>query len=110
MREEIPLTQVADVFSLPLSAYFLSLLLGFSLSFLFYIDQNVTSALCSNPENKLKKGQTQNLDLLVVAILNMVLSVLGLPWVHGALPHSPLHCRALADIEVETVNGHQVEV
>lgn len=60
--------------------------------------------------HRLKKGQTQNLDLFVVAILNMFLSVFGLPWMHGALPHSPLHLRALADVEERVSQGHVHEV
>lgn len=52
MRNEIPLIQVADIFSLPISGYFVCLLLGFSLSFLFFIDQNITSAIVNNPQNK----------------------------------------------------------
>ncbi|CAJ0959776.1 unnamed protein product, partial [Mesorhabditis belari] len=110
MREEIPLIKVADVFSLPWQGYFVCLLLGFSLSFLFFIDQNITSAIVNNSQNKLKKGTTQNLDLFVVAILNSFLSLVGLPWMHGALPHSPLHLRALADVEERVSQGHVHEV
>ncbi|CAI4222695.1 unnamed protein product [Auanema sp. JU1783] len=110
MRTEIPLLQVADIFSLPPSGYFVCLLLGFSLSFLFFIDQNITSAIVNNSQNKLKKGQTQNLDLFVVAMLNIGLSLVGLPWMHGALPHSPLHLRALADVEERVSQGHVHEV
>lgn len=110
MREEVPIMQVADIFSLPPTGYFVCILLGFSLSFLFFIDQNITSAIVNNSQNKLKKGQTQNLDLFVVAILNILLSMLGLPWMHGALPHSPLHLRALADVEERVSQGHVHEV
>ena len=35
----------------------------------------------------------------MVAIITVLLSMLGLPWVHAALPHSPLHVRAMADAE-----------
>ncbi|VDN23754.1 unnamed protein product [Gongylonema pulchrum] len=58
----------------------------------------------------MKKGSAQNLDLFVVAILNCFLSVMGLPWMHGALPHSPLHLRALADVEERVLQGHVHEV
>ncbi|VDP35552.1 unnamed protein product [Heligmosomoides polygyrus] len=110
LRVEIPLMHLADIFSLPPSGYFVCLLLGFSLSFLFFMDQNITSAIVNNPQNKLKKGSTQNLDLFVVALLNVFLSVFGLPWMHGALPHSPLHLRALADVEERVSQGHVHEV
>lgn len=52
MREEIDVLRVADVFSLPWQAYFVCALLGFSLSFLFFIDQNITSAIVNNSQNK----------------------------------------------------------
>ncbi|CAG9530637.1 unnamed protein product [Cercopithifilaria johnstoni] len=110
MRTNVSIFTVAPVFSLPWQGYFVCLLLGFSLSFLFFIDQNITSAIVNNPRNKLKKGSAQNLDLFVVAILNCFLSVMGLPWMHGALPHSPLHLRALADVEERVLQGHVHEV
>ena len=125
MRLEFPTVQIADIFNLPLVAYFVCLLLGFSLSFLFFIDQNITSAIVNNSQNKsvlvywfifklvifrLKKGSSQSLDLFVVAILNVFLSMVGLPWMHGALPHSPLHLRALADVEERVSQGHVHEV
>ncbi|EJW73860.1 hypothetical protein WUBG_15233 [Wuchereria bancrofti] len=110
MRTNLSTFTVAPVFSLPWQGYFVCLLLGFSLSFLFFMDQNITSAIVNNPQNKLKKGPAQNLDLFVVAILNCFLSVMGLPWMHGALPHSPLHLRALADVEERVLQGHVHEV
>ncbi|KHN80811.1 Sodium bicarbonate transporter-like protein 11 [Toxocara canis] len=110
MRDEMALMAVANVFSLPWQGYFVCLLLGFSLSFLFFMDQNITSAIVNNPQNKLRKGTAQNLDLFVVAILNCFLSMMGLPWMHGALPHSPLHLRALADVEERVLQGHVHEV
>ena len=33
----------------------------------------------------------------------------GLPWIHGALPHSPLHALALADKKETVENGHVKE-
>ncbi|VDN04490.1 unnamed protein product [Thelazia callipaeda] len=110
MRTNVATFAIAPVFSLPWQGYFVCLLLGFSLSFLFFMDQNITSAIVNNPQNKLKKGAAQNLDLLVVAVLNCFLSMMGLPWMHGALPHSPLHLRALADVEERVLQGHVHEV
>ncbi|VDN51281.1 unnamed protein product [Dracunculus medinensis] len=110
MRENVATFAIAPIFSLPWQGYFVCLLLGFSLSFLFFMDQNIASAIVNNSQNKLKKGTAQNLDLLVVAVLNSFLSVMGLPWMHGALPHSPLHLRALADVEERVLQGHVHEV
>ncbi|CAB3411239.1 unnamed protein product [Caenorhabditis bovis] len=110
LRLEHPVLEMANIASLPPSGYFVCLLLGFSLSFLFFIDQNICSAIVNNSQNKLKKGTSHNLDLFVVALLNMFLSIFGLPWMHGALPHSPLHLRALADVEERVFQGHVHEV
>lgn len=80
--------------------------LGFMLSVLFYIDQNICGAMVNNAPYKLKKGDYFHLDLLVLAILNTVLSLVGLPWMHGKLPHSHLHAKALADYEERVDEGH----
>ncbi|XP_031558836.1 sodium bicarbonate transporter-like protein 11 [Actinia tenebrosa] len=92
--------------SLSVGAIFGACGLGFCLSLLFFVEQNIGSAIVNNPSNRLKKGSAHHLDLLVVAILNGVLSLFGLPWVHAALPHSPLHVRALADVEERVDQGH----
>lgn len=59
---------------------------------------------------RLKKGCAYHLDLLVVGILNGFLSVYGFPWMHGVLPHSPLHVRSLADVEERVDGGHVYEM
>jgi len=43
---------------------------------------------------------------MVVAVVNGVLAYFGLPLVHGVLPHSPLHVRAMADVEDRVSQGH----
>lgn len=54
----------------------------------------------------MKKGTAYHLDLLVIGIINGFLSIFAFPWVHAALPHSPLHVRALADVEERVDQGH----
>jgi len=44
--------------------------------------------------------------MMVVALVNGILAYFGLPLVHGALPHSPLHVRAMADVEDRVSQGH----
>jgi sodium borate transporter 11 len=73
------------------------------------LSKNISAALVNTPANKLKKGAAYHLDLLVVALINIPLSLFGLPWIHGALPHSPLHARALADITEKVEEGHVTE-
>lgn len=84
--------------------------LGLALSLLFFMDQNISAAMVNNPCNKLKKGAAYHLDLLVVGLLNGVMSLFGLPWMHGVLPHSPLHVRSLADVEERVDQGHVYEI
>ncbi|CAM1310209.1 SLC4A11 (predicted) [Pycnogonum litorale] len=84
--------------------------LGFTLSLLFFMDQNITEAMVCNPCNKLKKGSAFHFDLFIVAILNAFLSIFGLPWMHATLPHSPLHVRGLADVEERVDQGHVYEI
>lgn len=81
-------------------------LLGFMASVLFYIDQNICGAMVNNAPYKLKKGNYFHLDLLVLAVLNTFLSLTGLPWMQGKLPHSHLHSKALADYEERVDEGH----
>ena len=50
------------------------------------------------------------MDLFVVGILNGFLSLYGLPWMHGVLPHSPLHVRGMADVEERVDQGHVYEM
>lgn len=95
---------------LPWTAAIAAMGLGFALSLLFFMDQNISAAMVNNPCNKLKKGPGYHLDLFVVGILNGFLSLFGLPWMHGVLPHSPLHVRSLADVEERVEQGHIYEI
>ncbi|GAA52766.1 sodium bicarbonate transporter-like protein 11 [Clonorchis sinensis] len=82
--------------------------LALPLSMLFYMEQNIASAIVNSPANRLRKSPAPHWDLMVVALINMVLSLFCLPWVHAALPHSPLHIRALADIEERIDMGQHI--
>ncbi|KAI6213824.1 HCO3-cotransp domain-containing protein [Aphelenchoides besseyi] len=86
-------------------AHLIAFGLGIPLAVLFFMDQLIVTNTVDNSQNKLQKGPATNWDLLVVAILNAVLSVMSLPWCHGALPQAFLHLRALADIEDRLVDG-----
>jgi len=44
-------------------------------------------------------------ELILLPVL-VVLAFFGLPLLHGALPHSPLHVRAMADVEDRVYQGH----
>merc|ERR1719331_2631992 len=95
---------------LTVGAVFFAALLGFSLSILFFMDQNISAAMVNSPENHLKKGNAYHWDLVVVAIINLITSIFGLPFMHAVLPHSPLHVQCLADKETRVTNGYATSV
>jgi len=96
--------------NLSVGGIFFAAILGFSLSILFFMDQNISAAMVNSPENKLKKGNAYHWDLVVVAVINAVLSIFGLPFMHAVLPHSPLHVRCLADVETRVEGGYARDV
>ncbi|XP_061850266.1 solute carrier family 4 member 11 isoform X2 [Colius striatus] len=100
---------LAPVQSLSIGSVMSAMGLGFLLSMLFFIEQNIVASLTNAPENRLVKGTAYHWDLLLVALINMGLSVFGLPWIHAAFPHSPMHVRALAYVEERVENGHIYE-
>ncbi|XP_028734413.1 sodium bicarbonate transporter-like protein 11 isoform X1 [Peromyscus leucopus] len=103
------LFEMAQIRSLSFKAIGSAMGLGFLLSLLFFIEQNLVAALVNAPENRLVKGTAYHWDLLLLAIINTGLSLFGLPWIHAAYPHSPLHVRALALVEERVENGHIYE-
>lgn len=48
--------------------------------------------------------------MLIVALLNVILSMTGLLWMHGALPQSFLYVKAMADIEDRLIDGQIQQV
>ena len=92
--------------SLSVGAVFGAMGLGFSLSLLFFMDQNISAAMVNNPDNKLMKGNAYHWDLLVIGFINVFLSIFGFPFMHAVLPHSPLHVKCLADTEERVENGY----
>ncbi|XP_041356583.1 sodium bicarbonate transporter-like protein 11 isoform X2 [Gigantopelta aegis] len=100
------LFQLITMQDLSIGAIFAAMGLGFCLSLLFFMDQNISAALVNAPQNRMKKGTAYHWDLLVISIVNAGLSLICFPWLHAALPHSPLHVRALADMEERVEQGH----
>uniref|UniRef100_A0A3B5KPQ8 Bicarbonate transporter-like transmembrane domain-containing protein n=1 Tax=Xiphophorus couchianus TaxID=32473 RepID=A0A3B5KPQ8_9TELE len=45
-------------------------------------------------------------DLMLTGFINILMSCLGLPWMHAAFPHSSLHARQLAKVEQHVEDGH----
>jgi hypothetical protein len=75
---------------------------GIAASILLYLDQNITARLVNHPRFQQTKGKRTSItdgmhgDLLVLAGLTALSSILGLPWMCGAPTRSAAHVRALA--------------
>ncbi|KAG8184123.1 hypothetical protein JTE90_008907 [Oedothorax gibbosus] len=65
------------------------------LTMLVFMDQSITSVIVNRKENKLKKGYGYHLDLLVLACLIAICSILGLPWFVAATILSVTHVNSL---------------
>ena len=109
VNEDKPLFQIVDFRRPPAMSVLAAIGLGFVVSFLFFMEGNISASIVNKPSNKLKKGSSFHYDMFVTGVINAILSIFCLPWLHGALPHSPLHVRALADIEEHIENGHVTE-
>ncbi|KAI1720438.1 HCO3- transporter family domain-containing protein [Ditylenchus destructor] len=96
---------LSKFWELPISAHLICVGLGFPLAILFFMDQMIVTNTVDNNENNLQKGAAPNWDVLVVSVMNAILSLLGLPWMHGALPQAFLHLRSQADVEDRLVDG-----
>ncbi len=72
---------------------------------LMYLDQNITTRLVNQADNKLRKGAAYHLDFLVISLLIAFNSFFGLPWLVAATVRSLNHVRALATYEVSVTRG-----
>uniref|UniRef100_UPI00398EDBDD sodium bicarbonate cotransporter 3-like isoform X7 n=1 Tax=Pristiophorus japonicus TaxID=55135 RepID=UPI00398EDBDD len=62
---------------------------------LIFMDQQITAVIINRKEHKLKKGCGYHLDLLMVAIMLGVCSIMGLPWFVAATVLSISHVNSL---------------
>ncbi|XP_041648652.1 sodium bicarbonate cotransporter 3-like isoform X2 [Cheilinus undulatus] len=62
---------------------------------LIFMDQQITAVIVNRKENKLKKGCGYHLDLLVVAVMLGLCSIMGLPWFVAATVLSISHVNSL---------------
>ncbi|XP_036811334.1 sodium bicarbonate transporter-like protein 11, partial [Oncorhynchus mykiss] len=104
-----PMFSVAPVWKLSVMNVLSAMVLGFLLALLIFIDQNIVVSLTNAPENRLLKGTAYHWDLMLSGLINILMSLLGLPWIHAAFPHSTLHVRQLAFVEQRVEGGHLYE-
>ncbi|KAI4872226.1 hypothetical protein NFI96_012395, partial [Prochilodus magdalenae] len=105
----VPIFNVASLNKLTAMNVLSACGLGFLLALLIFIDQNIVVSLTNAPENRLLKGTAYHWDLMLSGFINILMSVLGLPWMHAAFPHSTLHVRQLAKVEQRVEHGHLYE-
>lgn len=91
----------------PVWVIWASIIPAILLSILLYLDQNITVRLVNHSQYKLKKGAGYHQDLLVVAFLVGVCSILGLPWMVAATVRSLNHVRSLVNVERDS-DGQEV--
>jgi len=89
--------------TLPVSARWTAALpAGLAAAVLIYLDQNITARLVNHPRFKQTKGKRTSVlcgmhgDMLVLAGITAISSLLGLPWMCGAPTRSAAHVRALS--------------
>ncbi|TSW48762.1 Sodium bicarbonate transporter-like protein 11 [Bagarius yarrelli] len=107
--QEGALFRVAALEKLSVVSVICAMGLGFLLALLIFIDQNIVVSLTNAPENRLLKGTAYHWDLTLSGLINILMSLLGMPWMHAAFPHSTLHVRQLAIVEERVEGGHLYE-
>jgi hypothetical protein len=88
---------LVDLNAIPLKMKLLCMLPAVLLTALFFMDQNISVRVVNNPENKLKKGEAYNLDMVALGVITGFLSLVGLPWMCGATVQSLNHVRAMTE-------------
>ena len=94
---------LVDIFAVSNKIKILCVFPALMATVLLFMDQNITVRLIMSKENKLKKGSGLHLDMLVVAIVTAITSLLGMPWMVAATVRSLAHMRSLK--EYKTVDG-----
>ncbi|XP_063149036.1 electroneutral sodium bicarbonate exchanger 1 [Candoia aspera] len=74
---------------------------------LIFMDQQITAVIVNRKEHKLKKGCGYHLDLLMVAIMLGLCSVMGLPWFVAATVLSISHVNSLRIESAVAAPGEQ---
>jgi hypothetical protein len=92
--------------TMPLWAIFATILPAVGLTFLGYMDQNLTSILINRKDHRLKKPPAYHLDMLVCGIcVYPICAFLGLPFTHAATVRSMTHLISLTNYETVELEG-----
>lgn len=94
-----------DFGGVPIWARFASAIPAALATVLIFLSQNITVRLVNSPQNKLQKGDSYHLDLLVIGLMIGLCSLFGWPWMVAAAVRSLAHVRALAEMEEVATRG-----
>lgn len=101
-----PLMSLVDFAGVPTWVKFASAVPAALATVLIFLSQNITVRLVNSPQNRMQKGESYHLDLLVIGVLIALCSLFGWPWMVAAAVRSLAHVRALAEVEeVAQPNG-----
>lgn len=104
-------TWIVDLGSVPIWIRFSSIIPATLATVLIFLSQNITARLVNSPENRLEKGESYHLDLLVIGLLVGMCSLFGWPWMVAATVRSLAHVRSLAwSEEMVDRNGQHSEI
>jgi len=98
---------LVDLFCVSNQVKLLAVLPALMATVLLFMDQNITVRLIMSKQNKLKKGSGIHLDMLMVAVVTTITSLLGMPWMVAATVRSLAHLRSLK--EYRTVEEKEEE-
>ena len=99
-------TSVADLSVLDAQQVWVCFGISIPFALLFYFDQGFTEIVINSPHNHLRKPSGYHWDLFLVGVINIVMSIFGLPWLHMVLPHSDIHLNHVGTVkEVRTKTG-----
>lgn len=87
---------VVNPFDAPTWVWGASALPALLLTILVWFNQNITARLINSPDNRLLKGPSYHYDIAVMGTLLGIMSMLGLPWVVGAVVRSLNHVKSLS--------------
>lgn len=90
---------VPELFSLSPFGILMAALSSIPIAIFFYLDQNISSALCQAPEMKLARGSYYHSSFSFLGIMSFCAPLVGLPFVMGSFPHSPQLVLSLTDFD-----------
>jgi hypothetical protein len=90
--------------------YFVAIIPAFLVYILLFVEIEITELILARRERGMRKGFGFHWDLLGIAFLTLLCSVLGLPWMCSAAVQSFSHCNSLTVMKKVTAPGEVAKV